>query len=1673
MCPAFFLCPQLSVGISEWPCYSSSGSASRMSMTRFTDRFRPASRPASHVHREQSRRGLFDAFPDEGHSHPDLQPPADASSGKSAPPEGAPNLSAGPVPPQASVPTSGEKPSPGGLPDTETPMDHTPTGLKAKARDLIAAITMLKQVEAEHRPATDQERATLRRFGGFGPVALHIFPDPVSGRYKDGWRAEGDELKALLTPDEYASAKRTTFSQFFTAPAVMSAIHAAIKQLGIPAGAVVLEPGCGTGAFLSGDHRYLGVELDSITGRIARMLHPQADIRVENFRDTKLPPLDAVIGNVPFADVKLDLNGEKLSLHDYFLAKSLDALKPGGVLACVTSHFTLDKQNAAVRERLARTADFVGAVRLPSDAFKKEGTAVVTDIVFLRKREPGAEPKHADDAWLETGPLNVGDATVAVNRYFLNHPEQVLGKWSRKDTLYGGEGFSVTGQGDLATQLRLAVGRLPRFEPLTVEAQRANPPPEADETHRVIGQTHRVALPFVPPPPLKHVAEGSFFVHDRRIHQVVDGKAEPVVYGGGELWAGGALTGRRMGDLIELRDLARRVLQSQNEGWPTDAREQVRRTLNAAYDRFRSAYGPVNKTTVSETAAGQIRRMPNLVKFREDPDAMLVMSLEEYDEATGTATKAAIMRQDVVGPKPPVTHVASAEEGLLVSLDHKGAIDLPYIATLYGKPEPEIVRQLGDLIYRDPATKKWETADAYLSGNVRVKLAAARAAGPEYARNATALEQVQPEDVLPGDIDANLGAPWIPPSDIRAFAAELFGVPAEAIKASYLPQDAVWGLEADYRATNSVAATADYGTSRINGTDLLGLALNLKTPAIYDPVPGTDQRVVNTTETLAAKEKQRQIKDRFKAWVFADPDRTERLVRTYNDAFNSLRPRLFDGSHLDFPGMSKAITLRPHQVDAVWRCMTGGNTLLAHTVGAGKAQPLDAKVLTPTGWTRMGHLRVGDEVVAGDGTVTRVTGVFPQGEKAIWRVAFSDGASAEACDDHLWLTQTYAERNSAASERRLGKTWACAAPKVRTTAEIRNSLVARHLGAKNHSIPIVGAVQFAEQPVPLDPYTLGVLLGDGCFRQSPVTLCNPDLEILDHLRLPDNVTLKDITGRSRCPTFSFPQVKATGFGADRSRNPLAEAIRDLGLKYVGSPDKFIPDCYKFNAPAVRLGILQGLLDTDGYVSKKGSSTYFYSTSQRLADDVVFLVRSLGGVVQVRVKERPTYRHNGELRVGRPCFILCLSMPPETNPFRLPRKANAVRPKSSYAPRRYIVAVEPAGTQEARCISVAHPSQLYVTDDFVVTHNTNVCIAAAMKLKQTGLAKKSMIVCPNHMLEQFTREWLQLYPNARILTATKDDFTKERRKFLTAKIATGDWDGIVVTHSGFERIAMSDDFQADFLRSQIAEYEALLADKASHGRNLIKTIEKQKAQREEKLKSLLAGKKKDDGLVFDELGVDQIFYDEVQACKNAEVATKMDRVAGVPGAGSQRAFDFAMKAAYLDGKHPGRGLVGASGTPISNSMAELFVMQRYFDPAAMAARGIGHFDAWAATFGEVVEAMEISPDGATLKPRSRFAKFVNLPELVQMFRSFADVQTADMLNLPRPSLKGGKAETVACPMSDEQQAIQARLVVRYERIRNERVDPREDNALAITTDGRKLALDARLLSAGWTTSPGRR
>jgi len=577
------------------------------------------------------------------------------------------------------------------------PGPHTPHAIhgdKAKARTLLAAIRTLQAVEQAQRPATPDERQVLAHFSGFGPVALGIFPDPVTSHYKDAtWQTLGEELRTLLSPEDYASARRTTFTAFYTSPVVVRAMHEALARLGVPSDATVLEPGCGIGNFLAQapeGMRFIGVELDTLSGRIARVLYPGHDIRIENFRDTRLPEgrIDAVIGNVPFADLKLDYAGARLSLHDFFLAKSLDALKPGGVLALVTTHYTLDKQHAGLREQIGNHADFLGAIRLPSTAFQQEGTRVVADILCLRKRATGEDVRHTDPAWLETALLAIEGVDIPINRYFLRHPAMVLGTWTRQDRLYGSEsGYSLLARGDLAAQLHSAIGQLPAG---MYTAQASAP-----------GVPERAPAPL--PPLERHMAEGSFFIHDdKTILQVQHGEGVPVTHGDTPLRADSAgLMGQRLAALLTLRDHARRVLQSQNEGWSDDHRQQARSILNHAYDRFVASYGPINKTTIATTDEGTvIRCLPNLVKFKDDPDAMLVMSLEHYDEVTGSATKAAIMHQDVVGRLRPITSVQSAEAGLLVCLDHRGEVDLPYIATLYGAPVRHIIAELGDLLYQ-------------------------------------------------------------------------------------------------------------------------------------------------------------------------------------------------------------------------------------------------------------------------------------------------------------------------------------------------------------------------------------------------------------------------------------------------------------------------------------------------------------------------------------------------------------------------------------------------------------------------------------------------------------------------------------------------------------------------------------------------------------------------------------------------------------------------------------------------------------------------------------------------------------------------------------------------------------------------------------------------------------
>ncbi len=1526
------------------------------------------------------------------------------------------------------------------------------SGLVAKARDIIAAIRTLKRIEQEARPATAEEKTALSRFCGFGPVATHIFTDPLTGKFKDGsWQAIGAELRELLTDEEYDSAKRTTFNAFYTAPVVMRAMHDALSRFGVPSSATVLEPGCGIGRFAScapdGMH-FIGVELDSLSARIAKALHPDHDIRNENFRDSKIPQLDAVIGNVPFADIKLDWKGTRYSLHDYFFAKSVDALKPGGVLALVTSHFTMDKQNAAIRDHLSSQADFLGAIRLPSDAFKTEGTAVVTDIIFLRKRGPDQPENHVDYEWKETAPLSVEDSFVTVNRYFINHPEMVLGNWSLKDTMYGGEGFSITSDGDLGEHLQRSLQLLP-------QSHQVKP-----ATPQVKGVTHQISPKFVPPPQERHVSEGSFFVDHHIIYQMVNGRGEPVVYGGTKLTSNGTMTGRRLASLIQLRDQARRVLQSQNEDWPEENRIESRTALNLTYDHFVKAYGAINKTTLSDTKDGStIRRMPNLVKFREDPDAMLVMSLEEYDEATDKAEKATIMKRDVVGKTPPVTSVKSAEEGLLVSLNEHGRIDLPFMSAIYKKPEADIIEELGSLIYLDPETKEWETADSYLSGTVRDKLKAADAAGPEFARNADALRKVQPEDVLPGDIDANLGAPWIPPEDIQAFAAELFGVAPQHIPVSYLKKDALWTVEASHSAERSVPATADYGTPRANGTTLFEQALNMKSPVIYDPDPNdSEKRVVNPTETLAAKEKQKLIKEKFKAWAFADPDRSERLVRLYNDAFNNLRPRLFDGSHLTFPGMNPAITLRPHQTAAVWRCMVAGNTLLAHAVGAGKTNVCVAAAMKmkQTGLIKKPMCVVPNHML--EQFSREWLQLYPNAKLLI------AGKEDFTKERRKLLTAKIATGDwdgiivTHSSFERIGMSDEYQERFLREQIAEYSDLLIEHAGKKSSNRNIVKQLEkqkanreqklkdlLAEdkkdEGLVFDELGVDQVFIDECFTYG--TLVETDQGQIPIGRIVNERLCVNIKSLNPA-TGALEWKPVVNWFANKRRGHLIEVSHEHG-SFICTPNHKLWIAGHGYRKAGDLAGNETLL-----VLQEG----LYSELRQGRAEAETLLPGMQSIRQ--------HGHEAMCDVRDGLHVHC------------EQSGNGCEEAPEVLQR--VLQNEDAAREPsfARPVETGDAADLGKSAAQRATESRFVRLDDGQQPDETARGESKAIggiASHRASAQDQRRQW----PSIALRNASRG--------------SNRDADSLCnhhQTHPG------SGAGRAETLQGRPCRSDQDACGRG--GREHAQQPESSRAgypERQSPITSRVVGvailepgrdgeyrfSGRDHSIVYDIEVADNHNYfangtlvSNCQAYKNLETPTKMDRVAGIQTGGSERAFDVYMKARYLDQQHAGHGIVGASGTPISNSMVEMYTMQRYFDPAGLRARGIEHFDAWAATFGEVVESMEISPDGKSLRPRSRFAKFVNLPELQQMFRAFSDVQTAEMLNLPRPKLAGGKPQTIACPMSDDQAAIQQELVERYEKLRSQKVDPRVDNALNITTDGRKLALDARMIDGGAALSP---
>ena len=1137
-------------------------------------------------------------------------------------------------------------------------------GAKAKYQMNVAAIRTLQTIEAERRLATPEEQEILSKYVGWGGVA------DAFDETKDNWRSEYAELKGLLTESEYSSARESTLNAHYTSPTVIKAIYECVANMGFTTGNV-LEPACGIGNFFGlvpeamGKSKLYGIELDSITGRIAKQLYQNANIAVQGYEDSSLPDsfFDLAVGNVPFgnygvSDKRYDKN--HFMVHDYFFAKTLDKVRPGGIIAFVTSSGTMDKKNSAVRKYIAQRAELLGAVRLPNNAFlQNAGTQVVADILFLQKRDRAIE---TEPEWVHLGKSAEG---FTVNQYFADNPDMVLGQLTEENTQYGRQECTCApiAGADLSEQLRDAMANI---HGSITEYER-----EDDE----LSESTNESIPADP-----DVRNFSFTVVDGQIYYRENSRMNKMEVS--------VTAANRIKGMIELRDCTRRLIEYQLEGYPDEDIAREQRSLNALYDRYTDKYGLLNSRA-------------NNMAFSDDSAYCLLCSLEVIDENGNLGRKADMFTKRTIRQQSVVTSVDTATEALAVSLSEKANVDMPYMAELTGKTEEQLAEELTGVIFLNPATKQYETADEYLSGDVRWKLQLLREIDdPQYAANMAALEKVQPKDLSASEIDVRLGATWLPPEDIEQFVHELLSTAyyiRNRIKVHYSPITAAWNIENKNADYNNVAAGVTYGTNRINAYKIIEETLNLKDVRIFDTVTdenGNEVRVLNKKDTILAQQKQQLIKDAFRDWIWKDPDRRDRLTTLYNTKFNSIRPREYDGSHICFTGMNPEITLRPHQVNAIARILYGGNTLLAHVVGAGK-------------------------------------------------------------------------------------------------------------------------------------------------------------------------------------TFEM-------------------------------------------------------------------------------------------------------------------------------------------------------------------------------------------VAAAMESNRLGLCQKSLFVVPNHLTEQWAAEFLQLYPSANILVATKKDFETRNRKKFCSRIATGDYDAVIIGHSQFEKIPMSIERQRAVLQEQLDEIVDGIADaKSAHAeRFTVKQLEKTKKQIKLKLEKLNDQSRKDDVVTFEELGADRLFVDEAHSYKNLFLFTKMRNVAGLAQTEAQKSVDLFMKCRYLDELTGGRGIVFATGTPISNSMTEMYTMQRYLQYETLRSKGLTHFDAWASTFGETITSIELAPEGTGYRAKTRFARFYNLPELIAMFKQVADIQTADMLNLPVPTVN---YHNVVMKPSEHQRDMVASLAERAERVRNGMVEPTVDNMLKITNDGRKLALDQRLVN----------
>ena len=1159
-------------------------------------------------------------------------------------------------------------------------------GAKAKFRMNMDAINLLKELEFDGRQATPEEQVILSRYVGWGGLA------DAFDETKDNWKSEFAELYTALSPEEYAAARSSTLNAHYTSPTVIKAIYEAVCSMGFETGNI-LEPSMGVGNFFGllpesmQNSRLYGVELDSITGRIAKQLYPKADITVAGFETTDRRDFyDLAIGNVPFGQYQVNdraYNKLGFSIHDYFFAKALDQVRPGGVVAFVTSRYTMDKQSPEVRKYIAQRAELLGAIRLPNNAFKANaGTEVVSDIIFLQKRD---RPIEIEPDWIHLGKNDDG---FAINSYFIDHPEMILGRQTSESTQYGKQDFTVEPiEGlELADQLHDAVKYI------------RGTYTEAELPELGAGEAIDTSIPADP-----NVKNYSYTVVDGNVYYRENSRmVKPDL---------NAAAMERVKGMVELRDCVQKLIGQQMDGYtPDEVIRQTQRELNELYDNFTAKHGLINSRG-------------NALAFADDSSYYLLCSLEVLDEDNNLKRKADMFTKRTIKPSEVVTSVDTASEALAVSIAEKAMVDMAYMSQLTGKTEEELASDLRGVIYMDFNRKPdgsytWRTADDFLSGNVREKLAYYQKAldmlpeGAEHrseiADNVAALKSAQPKDLDASEIEVRLGATWIDKSYIQQFMVETFEPPyylRRSIEVNYSPFSAEWNITGKSQPSYSdVNAYMTYGTDRANAYKILEDTLNLRDVRIYDTVTdpdGKERRVLNSKETTLAQQKQQAIKDAFHDWIWKDPDRRQELVTKYNELFNSNRPREYDGSHIVFSGMNPEITLREHQLNAVAHILYGGNTLLAHEVGAGK-------------------------------------------------------------------------------------------------------------------------------------------------------------------------------------TFEM-------------------------------------------------------------------------------------------------------------------------------------------------------------------------------------------VAAAMESKRLGLCQKPLFVVPNHLTEQWASEFLRLYPSANILAATKKDFEPRNRKKFCGRIATGDYDAIIIGHSQFERIPVSQERQERLLQEQIMKIEEGLEElKASRAEHFtIKSLERTKKGLETRLKKLQDSTRKDDVITFEQLGVDRLYVDEAHSFKNLFLYTKMRNVAGLSTSDAQKSSDMLLKCRYIDEITDSRGVVFATGTPVSNSMTELYTMMRYLQHDTIRDKGLAHFDCWASTFGETTTAIELAPEGTGYRARTRFAKFFNLPELMNLFKEAADIKTADQLNLPTPTPI--YHNEVAQP-TEIQQAMVQELSERAAAVHAGTVDPSVDNMLRITSDGRKLGLDQRIINPNLPDEP---